>query len=146
VILKKAFQVKLASYKSKDGTMFRGRSGEIGIPIDLENIVDGVFGLGDRPHARPMFQVAGRKDTTIRANQPTIGGTSAGAPLMAGLVALVNQKNNASVGFINPRLYANPDLCRDITEGDNVTTSTHKGYKARKGRDACTGLGVLAGF
>ena len=49
-----------------------------------------------------------------------IGGTSAVAPLMAGLVALVNQKNNSKAGFINPKLYAVHGLCRDITEGDNI--------------------------
>jgi len=75
-----------------------------------------------------------------------IGGTSAVAPLMAGLVALVNQKNNNNAGFINPKLYAVQGLCRDITEGDNITTSTHKGYEAGVGWDACTGLGVLSGF
>ena len=75
-----------------------------------------------------------------------IGGTSAVAPLMAGLVALVNQKNNNNAGFINPKLYAVQGLCRDITEGDNITTSTNKGYTAGVGWDACTGLGVLSGF
>jgi kumamolisin len=73
-----------------------------------------------------------------------IGGTSAVAPLMAGLIALINQKKPQSVGFIHPQLYADPNLCRDITQGDNITTSTKKGYKAAKGWDACTGWGVLS--
>lgn len=75
-----------------------------------------------------------------------IGGTSAVAPLMAGLIARVNQKNNNHAGFINPKLYAAPNLCRDITQGDNITTSTKKGYKAGPGWDACTGWGVLSGL
>lgn len=75
-----------------------------------------------------------------------IGGTSAVAPLMAGLIALVNEKNKSSAGFINPKLYASPNLCRDITKGDNITTTTKKGYKASKGWDACTGWGVLSGL
>lgn len=73
-----------------------------------------------------------------------IGGTSAVAPLMAALMALVNQKKKQSVGFIHPQLYSTPNLCRDITQGDNVTTSTKKGYHAGPGWDACTGWGVLS--
>ena len=73
-----------------------------------------------------------------------IGGTSAVAPLMSALIALINQKKPQSVGFIHPQLYANPNLCRDITDGDNITTTTKKGYKAGKGWDACTGWGVLS--
>lgn len=73
-----------------------------------------------------------------------IGGTSAVAPLMAALIALINQKKPQSVGFIHPQLYANPNLCRDITQGDNSTTASKKGYKAGKGWDACTGWGVLS--
>jgi kumamolisin len=74
-----------------------------------------------------------------------IGGTSAVAPLMAGLVALANQKLKRSVGFINPKLYiAKPDVFKDITEGNN-TTATAGGYSAKKGWDACTGLGVPLG-
>ncbi len=75
-----------------------------------------------------------------------IGGTSAVAPLMAGLIALVNEKNKSSAGFINPKLYTSPNLCRDITQGDNITTKTKKGYKAGAGWDACTGWGVLSGL
>ena len=72
-----------------------------------------------------------------------IGGTSAVAPLMAGLVALFNEKYNSSLGFIHPQIYANPALCRDITQGDNKTTTANTGYVAGPGWDACTGWGVL---
>ena len=49
-----------------------------------------------------------------------IGGTSAVAPLYAGLVALLNQKLGRPVGFLNPALYgAGRAAIRDITEGDN---------------------------
>jgi len=72
------------------------------------------------------------------------GGTSAVAPLMAGLIALLNQKNKKRAGFVNPRLYTTPQkYCRDITEGNNITTSTKLGYTAAKGWDACTGWGVM---
>jgi kumamolisin len=66
-----------------------------------------------------------------------IGGTSAVAPLWAGLLALFNQSLKKPVGFINPLLYASPvsSSFRDITSGNN------DGYNAGKGWDACTGLG-----
>jgi kumamolisin len=72
------------------------------------------------------------------------GGTSAVAPLMAGLIALRNQQAGNQAGFINPKLYATPtQFCRDITTGNNITTSTHLGYHAAAGWDACTGWGVM---
>jgi kumamolisin len=75
-----------------------------------------------------------------------IGGTSAVAPLYAGLIARVNQQKGKTAGFINPALYANPSLCRDITEGNNTTTASATGYEAGPGWDACTGWGVLSGL
>ncbi len=74
-----------------------------------------------------------------------IGGTSAVAPLMAGLIALSNQKLKRPVGFINPKLYAaKQTVFKDITQGNN-TTAKAGGYSAKKGWDACTGLGVPLG-
>ena len=68
---------------------------------------------------------------------PPVGGTSAVAPLWAGLIARINQGLNKPVGFINPLLYAAPanTTFRDITQGNNGD------YKAGAGWDACTGLG-----
>lgn len=67
----------------------------------------------------------------------TIGGTSAVAPLWAGLIARLNQELGAPLGFVQPRLY--PLLggagFHDITSGNNG------GYSAGPGWDACTGLG-----
>ena len=74
-----------------------------------------------------------------------IGGTSAVAPLMAGLIALVNQQIGKPIGFIHPTIYAHPTAFRDITQGNNKTTKGSKGYSAASGWDACTGLGVADG-
>jgi kumamolisin len=69
-----------------------------------------------------------------------IGGTSAVAPLYAGLVALLNQKVGRPVGFLNPLLYGpGRGAIRDITEGNNGA------YSAGPGWDACTGLGRIDG-
>jgi kumamolisin len=73
-----------------------------------------------------------------------IGGTSAVAPLMAGLIALINEQNGKPSGFIHPQIYSIPNLCRDITVGNNKTTSADTGYSAEPGWDACSGLGVMS--
>lgn len=67
-----------------------------------------------------------------------IGGTSAVAPLWAGLVALLNQQLGQPVGFLNPLLYGSlsgPGIVNDIVSGSNGD------YSARPGWDACTGWG-----
>jgi kumamolisin len=99
---------------------------------------------------RGVPDVAGNADpqtgynVLVDGQQLVIDGTSAVAPLMAALIARVNQVKGKPAGFIHPTLYANPKLCRDITQGDNITTSTNKGYKAGPGWDPCTGWGVLS--
>ena len=72
-----------------------------------------------------------------------IGGTSAVAPLWAGLFALVNAAAGRPSGQPHQTLYANPDAFRDTTTGDNKSGGV--GYKAGKGWDACTGLGTPRG-
>ena len=71
------------------------------------------------------------------------GGTSAVAPLWAGLIALLNQQLGTPVGFLNPLLYGPiaAGSLRDITSGNNDMTGTVGAYKAGPGWDACTGLG-----
>lgn len=80
----------------------------------------------------------------VDGQQLVIGGTSAVAPLMAGLIALFNEQYKKPSGFIHPQLYTDPGLCRDITVGNNKTTSVNSGYSAGPGWDACTGWGVLS--
>ena len=67
-----------------------------------------------------------------------IGGTSAVAPLWAGLIALTNQKLGHKVGFLNPLIYGaglGTSVFRDITSGNNGA------YAAGAGWDPCTGWG-----
>jgi len=75
-----------------------------------------------------------------------IGGTSAVAPLWAGLAALINERATLPIGFFLADLYAAPDLLRPITEGDNKPKGTSVGYAAGPGWSACTGLGVPNGL
>ncbi len=81
----------------------------------------------------------------VDGSQLVIGGTSAVAPLMAGLIAKLNEIQKKPMGFINPLLYGNPALCRDIISGNNKTTTKGTGYNAGPGWDACSGLGVYSG-
>jgi kumamolisin len=80
---------------------------------------------------------------TIRVDGTTsvIGGTSAVAPLWAGLIALANAANKTPAGFVNPTLYAAgaKKAFRDITSGNNGAFSAGPGW------DACTGLGSPVG-
>jgi kumamolisin len=74
-------------------------------------------------------------DVRIDGTDTVIGGTSAVAPLWAGLIARINSARGSPVGFINPQLYATPAGFKDITAGNNGT------YAAAPKWDACTGLG-----
>ncbi len=73
----------------------------------------------------------------------TVGGTSAVAPLWAGLIALLNQGLGKSVGYLNTNLYQTVATTkgdfRDITSGNNGH------FKAAAGWDACTGWGSPVG-
>ncbi len=81
----------------------------------------------------------------VNGQTGTVGGTSAVAPLWAGLIALVNAAAARPAGFFLPRLYASPGLLRDITVGSNRPEGSAIGYDAGPGWDACTGLGVPRG-
>lgn len=80
---------------------------------------------------------------TVDGSNAVIGGTSALAPLLAGLIALFNQALNGPVGYLNPDLYkkvaVSAGTFRDVTQGNNGA------YQARQGWDACTGWGSPVG-
>jgi kumamolisin len=69
------------------------------------------------------------------------GGTSAVAPLWAGLIALLNQQLGKSVQSLNTSLYGPlaGSACNDIVSGNNGA------YSAGPGWDACTGWGSPKG-
>ena len=93
-------------------------------------------------------------DTTL----DVIGGTSAGAPSFAGIVALLVQAAGAQ-GNVNPHLYSlatrSTDVFHDITSGSNsvacrvrtanCTTGT-MGYASGVGYDQATGLGSVDAY
>ena len=85
----------------------------------------------------------------IGGQQLVIGGTSAVAPLYAGLLARINQSLGKPVGFVNPLLYSATmpaGVFHDVTSGNNDIYGALKGkFAAGPGWDACTGLGSVDG-
>ncbi len=81
----------------------------------------------------------------VDGQESVIGGTSAVAPLWAGLIARLAQLTGTRFGLLHTTLYAGASTTgptpgfRDITEGNNGA------YSADAGWDACTGLGVPDG-
>jgi kumamolisin len=94
------------------------------------------FGTG-----RMVPDVAGDADPETGYNvyvhgaATSVGGTSAVAPLYAGLFASFGKK----LGFVTPTLWLNQTAFNDITIGDNGM------YSAAPGPDPCTGLGSPIG-
>jgi kumamolisin len=97
---------------------------------------------------RGVPDVAGDADPTtgyvtrVDGKADVIGGTSAVAPLWAGLVALINQSVGKPVGFLNALLYQAGDPSGDFHD---ITSGNNGAYSARPGWDACTGLGSPVG-
>ena len=78
-------------------------------------------------------------DVDVDGSDIVVGGTSAVAPLWAGLIACFNAGLKSPVGYLNPALYqqiaANSGTFHDITSGSNGS------YSAGPGWDACSGWG-----
>ena len=111
------------------------------MPADLNGGKDG-RGLPDvSAAADPSTGYA----TFVNGQWLVVGGTSAVAPLYAGLVARINQERGRSSGSINPSLYKNGAAgFNDILSGNNSTFLLH-GYAASPGWDAVTGWGTPGG-
>ncbi|MGA9543680.1 MAG: S53 family peptidase [Candidatus Sulfotelmatobacter sp.] len=97
---------------------------------------------------RGVPDVAGDADpstgyvTLVDGNPDVIGGTSAVAPLWAGLIALINESIGKPVGFINPLLYQSANTAADFHD---ITSGNNGAYAAGPGWDACSGLGSPIG-
>lgn len=93
---------------------------------------------------RQVPDVAGNADpqtgykVIVDGGSYVIGGTSAVAPLYAGLAALMREAYGKPYDMLN-LVVTNPTVCFDVTQGNNG------GYKAGPGRDDVTGYGVVDG-
>ncbi len=94
---------------------------------------------------RGLPDVAGDADpetgyqVEVDGSNTVVGGTSAVAPLWAGLIARFNSGLKSTVGYLNPTIYqqiaATAGTFRDITSGNNGA------YQAGPRWDACSGWG-----
>jgi kumamolisin len=87
----------------------------------------------------------------VGGDPEVIGGTSAVAPLWAGLIALLNEglskQGKPPAGLLNPILYQLPAASssfHDIVNGSNDVEGLGK-YSAKPSWDPCTGLGTPDG-
>jgi len=71
----------------------------------------------------------------VHGSATVVGGTSAVAPLYAGLFAALGTK----LGFVTPTLWKNQKAFVDITVGSNGF------YSAAVGPDPCSGIGAPIG-
>ena len=101
-----------------------GKTGGRGVP-DVSGDADPVTGYQVRVDGQSMV----------------IGGTSAVAPLWAGLIALNNQQNGKSAGFIQPQIYA----AKAASAFNDIVSGNNGAFSAGPGWDACTGLGSPIG-
>ncbi len=121
---------------------------------------DGLLVCGSTADGAVFLCSNGFRDgpTTTGSVNPT-GGTSAGAPSFAGVLALLVQETGARLGNINPNLYAVADISQtafhDITSGSNSVacllgtvnclTGT-MGYSAGVGYDQASGWGSIDAY
>lgn len=123
--------------------------------------------LSRDPTAKPGFETSGRAypdlamagfdyEVVIGGRTYLVSGTSASAPVVAGMTTLVNsrlaEQGKPPVGFINPTVYANgAGVFNDIVTGDNKCTAAagsgatccDEGFNAVEGWDAATGWGSV---
>jgi kumamolisin len=81
----------------------------------------------------------------VDGESTVIGGTSAAAPLWAGLLARINQGVGKPAGYLNPLIYAMKAPAGSATPFHDITSGSNGSYNAGLGWDACTGLGTPNG-
>jgi kumamolisin len=110
--------------------------------------------VNDRHQGRGIPDIAGNASPNSGYNitadgvASITGGTSAVAPLYAGLVALLNSNLDWQVGYLNPTLYGlgGTNVFRDVADGVSNALGTAPGYTSVPGWDACTGWGSIDGM
>ena len=141
------------------GSEFQASSGGFSSLFARPAYQDGVPGIGSargvpdvaadaNPHFGMVLVISEGAGKYMIRNS---GGTSAAAPLWAGLIALADQYAGRHLGFVNPAIYRiaqSPAYHRafhDITSGNNTAQFppvTITGYNAGPGWDPVTGWGT----
>ncbi len=148
-----------------DGLMSTGGGISQIYPKPAWQNVPGITGTNFR-HSPDISLTAATHDAyivTYHGSLGAVGGTSASAPAMAGILTLLNQyqvlngiQAKAGLGNVNPQLYrlrqSAPSAFHDIVAGDNVVPCSlgspdcltgKYGYAAATGYDLATGLGSI---
>ncbi len=81
----------------------------------------------------------------VDGQSTVIGGTSAVAPLWAGLISRLAQSTGKSFGLIQSQLYAGVTAGTAVPGFRDITSGSNGAYAAGPGWDACTGLGSPEG-
>ncbi|MBV6324599.1 protease pro-enzyme activation domain-containing protein [Duganella violaceipulchra] len=118
-----------------------GYSSFFGVPDYQQGVVNGHAARGVPDVAGDADPASGYK-VRVDGQNLVFGGTSAVAPLWAGLLALINQRLGRPVGFLHPLLYGSLQgrgVTRDVTNGNNGAQQAVPGW------DACTGWGCPDG-
>lgn len=109
---------------------------------------DGLFGKYQNSAAVPDVSAMGRNWLTVIGGQGYLqGGTSLASPLFASMLAMINAQrvanNSGLIGFPLPAFYANTQLFRDVTKGNNNKDGNNgtATWPATLGWDPATGLG-----
>jgi kumamolisin len=80
-------------------------------------------------------------EVLVDGESTVIGGTSAVAPLWAGLLARINQSIGKPAGYLNPLIYSATADAGTSAAFHDITSGSNGGYSAAPGWDPCTGLG-----
>ena len=136
-----------------------------GFPNDGHRDVPDIAMAASADHDGFMVCVGG-KSCTINGGYSIFGGTSASAPVFAGVLAILNHylvskgaQPAAGLGSANQTLYSlaqtNPSAFHDVTTGNNIVpckigttncTTGSFGYTAGTGYDQTTGLGSVDAY
>jgi kumamolisin len=133
--------------------LFSLPSWQFGLNYQTYSITTGsgvVTSLQMRGH--PDFSAPGDSNTGYlfylngTLNITAYGGTSAAAPVLAGLFSKLNLLLGRRVGYVNPTLYDHPEVFNDVTQGNDGTIGNNaingtQGYLTRTGWDPTTGWG-----
>jgi kumamolisin len=110
-----------------------------GVPVSAAG---GSAGAG-----RGVPDVAGNADpvsgylVVVDGQQQPVGGTSAVAPLWAGLIARLAQATGKRFGLLQPLIYAGAAAGVGQAGFNDITQGSNGAYTAGPGWDPCTGLG-----